>query len=63
MTDPADHDYLADLITLNTEMERLGIPPVLSTEAARVIPASQLGRVVETTRNRLLGVARDLGEI
>lgn len=62
MTDPA-HDYLADLITLNTELERLGIPPVLSTEAARVCPPSELDSVVVATRHYLLERARAMGEV
>jgi hypothetical protein len=63
MTDPAERDYLADLVVLNRELERLGIPPVLSTEAARLCPPAELDRVVVTTRHYLLQRARDLGEV
>ena len=62
MTDP-DHDYLADLEILNAELERLGIPVVLSTEAARVCPVSELDQIVVATRHHLLDRARDLGPI
>ena len=62
MTDP-DHDYLADLEILNAELERLGIPLVLSTEAARVCPPAELDQIVVATRHHLLDRARDLGPI
>jgi hypothetical protein len=62
MTDP-DRDYLADLEILNAELERLGIPLVLSTEAARVCPPAELDQIVVATRHHLLDRARDLGPI
>lgn len=62
-TERPERDYLADLVILNRELERLGIPPVLSTEAARLCPPSELDRIVVTTRHYLLDRARDLGGI
>jgi hypothetical protein len=58
-----DRDHLADLMILNAELERLGIPALLSTEAARVCPPAELEHVAVTTRRYLLQRARDLGEV
>ena len=63
MTEPPVRDLLADLVILNRELERLGIPPVLSTEAARICPPGELDQVVVATRHYLLDRARDLGEM
>jgi hypothetical protein len=60
---PPERDLLAELIVLNKELKRLGLPAVLSTEAARICPPNELDRVVVATRHYLLDRARDLAEM
>jgi hypothetical protein len=54
---------MADLATLNRELERLGGSPLLSTEAAAVYPPADLGPFIVATRRRLSYLARELGEL
>ena len=51
-------DLLADLATLNAELERYGAQPVISTEAAALYPPEDLAPLVAMTRRHLLQVAR-----
>jgi hypothetical protein len=60
---PLERDHLADLTILNRELERLGIPALLSIEAARICPPAELEHVAVTTRRYLLQRARELGEV
>lgn len=58
-----ERDPMADLATLNRELERLGGSPLLSTEAAAVYPPADLGPFIVATRRRLSYLARELGEL
>jgi len=52
---------LTDLELLNLELERMGVRPMISSEAAALYPVDEIPDLIASTRRHLAKMAHDLG--
>jgi hypothetical protein len=57
---PAGGDPLADLATVNSQLRRLGVAPIVSVDEARDYPPDLVPALVDTSRRYLVHVSDQL---